>query len=298
MKPSETEIAILKTLLYGEIFDYPMTEREIHHYLIGLPASSENVQQTLYESAFLAQHVTRVNGYYATRPETAELRHYRDELSQKLWLDAHRYGRWIAYFPFVRMVALTGALAMQNASSQRDDLDYLIVTANGRVWLTRLLIVGLVRMARLWGVYICPNYLLTESKLVQPQQDIYIAHELAQMVPVSGHALYEEMRAVNPWADELMPNARGTFHPTEAHQPQGLGRRIQSVLEWLLSGKLGDRIEHWERHRKEKKFSQEAANTPHSNAVIDAEQVKGHFKDYGHPILNRFYARLRDFGLD
>jgi hypothetical protein len=298
LSPTETEIAILKTLLYGDIFDFPMTEREIHHYLIGSNATSEAVRQTLHQSTFLARHITRVNGYYAMRPDTAEQRDQRDEVSESLWHTAQRYGIWLAYFPFVRMVALTGALAMRNANSPRDDLDYMVITAPGRVWLARLLIVILVRLARLWGVYLCPNYLLIETKLEQPQQDIYIAHELIQMVPISGHVLYDRMRAANPWADRLMPNAQGTFYDTHPHQPHGIGRWLQAGIEWLLSGRVGDWLENWEHRRKEKKFARQAAESPHSSALISQEQVKGHFQDYGHPILNRFHQKLREYGLE
>jgi hypothetical protein len=296
--PSQTEIAILKTLLYGDIFDFPMTEREIHHYLIGVHATPEVVHQTLHHSAYLAQHVIRVNGYYAMRPDTAERRYQRSEISGALWNTARRYGIWLAYFPFVRMVALTGALAMRNADSPQDDLDYLVVTAPERVWLARLLIVILVRLARLWGVYLCPNYLLIETKLEQPKQDIYVAHELTQMIPISGYALYERMRAANAWADRLMPNAQGTFYPIQPHQPHGIGRWLQAGIEWLLAGRLGDWLENWERRRKEKKFARQAAESPHSSAVINAEQIKGHFRDYGHPVLNHFHQKLRDYDLE
>ena len=34
-----------------------------------------------------------------------------------------------------------------------------------------------------------------------------------------------------------------------------------------------------------------------SAAQIDANQAKGHFKDNGHPILQQYHARLRDYGL-
>ena len=49
------------------------------------------------------------------------------------------------------MVSVTGSLAMNNASSQQDDIDLLIVAARNRVWLTRGLVLLLARLARKLG---------------------------------------------------------------------------------------------------------------------------------------------------
>jgi hypothetical protein len=298
MQPTQTEVAIFKTLVYGDIFDYPLTVKEIHHFLIEDSASLEQVQSTLDESEWLRQRVTQVNCYYATRPETADIRDCRQKSSEKLWGTAVRYGIWMAYLPFVRMVALTGALAMHNASDDDDDLDYLVVTARGRVWLARLLVVVMVRVARLWGVRICPNYVVSETRLTQQRQDLYIAHELVQMVPVSGAATYQQMRAANDWLTPLMPNANGNPRALPPHEPRGLPGLVQISLEWLLRGRLGDWLEEWERKRKTAKFIAEEAQSDHSAAIIDQEQVKGHFQDDGHPVLNRFYERLQEHGID
>jgi len=45
------------------------------------------------------------------------------------------------------------------------DLDYLIVTAPGRLWTARALTIGLVRLARRAGRRVCPNYLLSTRAL-------------------------------------------------------------------------------------------------------------------------------------
>lgn len=296
--PTSTDLAIFKTMLYAGIFDYPLTEQEIYHYLIEHPAPLEEVQARLQGSAWLGQRLIRVNGYYALDLAQADLRHQRDQISAELWQTAQQYGRLLAYVPFVRMVALTGALAMRNAQTPRDDLDYLIVTVAGRVWLTRLIIVVWVRLARLWGVELCPNYLLSEHKLPQERQDLYIAHELAQMYPISGHALYQQMRAANPWTKAWMPNAEGPFYPIQAYEPHGWRLRLRQLAEWALGGRLGDWLDEWEAKRKTRKFAHEAARHQESAAAIDQEQVKGHFNDYGHPVLRRYAQMLRQHDLE
>lgn len=298
MEPvSPVEVAILKTLLYGDVFDFPMTGAEIHHFLLEQEATPETIQRTLKNSAWLAQHVIPVNGYYALRPEAADLRHQREQISAALWDRALKYGVLMSYLPFVRMVAMTGALSMRNATSSSEDFDYMIVTRPGRVWLTRLLAVTLVRLARWWGVELCPNYVLSESMLLQQRQDMFTAHEVTQMIPVSGPEVYQKLRETNAWTDTYLPNAKGSFYPIPCRHPRGLGRRFQKLAEFILEGKLGDWLEAWEHQRKQRKFAAEEARSEHSAAEIDAERVKGHFQDYGYPVLRKFYARLQKYNL-
>lgn len=292
--PTHTEAAIMKTVLYGDVFDFPMTSAEIHHFLIGSDASLENVQQTLQSSPWLAERLIRVNGYYALRAEAAEVRHRRADASEQLWDEARKYGIWLANLPFVRMVALTGALAVKNAEDEADDFDYLIVTEPGRVWLTRLMAVMVVRLARLWGVQLCPNYVLSAATLEQNLQNIYIAHELAQMIPISGYQLYCDMRAVNAWSYGMMPNAMLPFYNTPEYTPRRWTRWLKGFGEWVLGGRVGNWLEHMEQRRKTRKFGELASPA----AEIDEERVKGHFNDYGQAILHAFRSRLRDHHLD
>jgi hypothetical protein len=298
--PNPSEAAILKTLLYADIFDYPLSEAEIHHYLIGHALPLPQVQATLQNSPWLGQHLIRANGYYTLKAEAAEIRHQREAVAQKLVGPALFYGHLLSLFPFVRMVALTGALAVRNPSSPGDDFDYLLITRAGRVWTARLLILVLVRAARLWGVKLCPNYILAEGNLAQARQNLYVARELAQMIPISGRGLYEAMLAANPWAGDYLPNARGQLYP--AHERPGgwlwrMGGALQKIGERLLGGRLGEALEAWEQSRKTAKFAQEAAQHPHSAAIVDGEQVKGHFNDYGHYIMSQYAAKLAQYEL-
>ena len=65
------------------------------------------------------------------------------EKTLKMSAQAVRYGLTIARLPFVRMVAVPGALTMDNVEPG-DDVDYLIVTAPDRLWLCRAVVIELV----------------------------------------------------------------------------------------------------------------------------------------------------------
>lgn len=288
-----TDEAILRTLLYADIFDYPLTPHEIHYYLIETTASRAAVQARLDHSDWLSARLTHSNGYLTLRdrPSLAALREARRHSSAALWPPARRWAAVLGALPFVRLVAVTGALAVDNAPAG-DDIDYLIVTAPGRVWLARALAVLVVRLARLWQVGLCPNYVLADTALAQKRRDLFVAHDLAQMVPLVGLGVYADLRAANGWAEAYLPQAARPLRIEPDHAPHGPVRAAQRGLEWLLGGRLGAALEAWERRRKLARFAP-AAHQPNASAELDAERVKGHFDDHGSPILQRYEARLR-----
>lgn len=292
------EQAILRTLLYADVFGFPMTQAEIHHFLIECSASPDEVDHTLHHSSWLVERVQHTSDYYVLRGRDylVEQRQAREKASQVLWPMARRYGVFLAHLPYVRMVALTGALAMHNASGSRDDIDYLIVTEPGRVWIARAFAVLIVRIVRLLGVGLCPNYVLAKTALVQSRQDLFIAHELAQMVPLTGLHLYERMRMANDWSAAMLPNAQEPYYTERDQSPRGLGRFLQRTAEWLLAGPHGNLLESWERRRKQHKFSAET-HQPGASAEIDEQRIKGHFKDYGYPTLDQYRALLEQHRL-
>jgi hypothetical protein len=290
--------AILRTVLYADVFDFALTVSELHRFLMHHAAVPlTEIEHALDTSPALDAALIRSGDLVAlqTRDSLFAVRHERETIAAQLWPLARRYAAALAILPFVRMVALTGALAMRNPVSTDDDLDYLIVTRPGRVWLARLATVVLVRAVRLTGTVICPNFVLAEDALAQNRRDVYIAHEVAQAVPFFGGALYDRLRAENRWADAHLPNAEGAPHPGEI---RGLGRAgsgVKRALEWMLGGKVGDRIEAWEKARKMRRF--ESMRQAESAARVDDSQVKGHFNDHGGSVLAQYRRRLTAYGL-
>jgi hypothetical protein len=192
------------------------------------------------------------------------------------------------------MVAVTGALAVDNVELGAD-IDYLIVTVPGRLWLSRLMVIALVRLAALQGSIICPNYFLSEHALVLRERNLFTARELAQMVPIAGLTTYEEMRWLNMWAISYLPNAGGppprqpTEHPEQAHP-------IRKMAERMLRAPLLDQLERWEMSRKMSKFSRHS--TRHVEADFSPDWCKGHFDGHGERILDAYKQRLQALGAE
>jgi hypothetical protein len=292
------EEAILRTVFYADVFNFPLTPDEIHHYLIAPAAASKRaVEQMLVRSERLQQTLTCIDGYFVRvgREELVDVRRLREAASLKLWDKAVRYGRLLSYLPFVRMVALTGALAVHNAVDG-DDIDYILVTREGRVWFARACAIVVVRLAKLRGVLLCPNYVLAESALQQQRRDIFMAHEIAQMTPLYGHSLYAQMRAENDWVKAHLPHADAPRYQEADTAAAGVWLRLKQVLEACFGGALGDTLENWECTRKIKRFAPRLQQK-HSGARLDHQHVKGHFNDHGHPALQKYRTSLQEHGL-
>lgn len=299
MSSPPLEHAIAQTLAYGDIFDYAMTAAEIHRYLTGVSAPLSAVRAALEVASAPGGWIEREGVYHtlAGRRALAQTRLARSRAAERLWPLAQKFGRHIARLPFVRMVAVTGSLAVDNVA-EHADLDYLVVTSRGRLWICRAILVLLARVpASIIGSKICFNYVvaLTGQSLAFEERNLYTAHEVAQMVPLAGRKAYEQLRRQNDWVLDFLPNACGA--PARA----GAVRRPTSTIfgfsalsmavETLLTLPIFDRLEVWEMRRKIHSLQRRG---PSAEAVFSSQVCKGHFDSHQEKTLTAFSARLAD----
>jgi hypothetical protein len=283
------ERAIVQAVAYADVFDYPLMADEVHRYLIGAQANRSVVRTVLSSGRLVPEPLTRSGKYFTLvgREHTIETRRARAATAADYWRRAVRYGHLLGNLPFVRMVAVTGALAMDNVAD--GDVDFLIITEPGRLWLCRALVVGLVKAAALRKIELCPNYFLSERALELTERNLFTAHEVAQMVPLSGAATYQRLRDLNRWTDGYLPNAGGAPHRVAAVEPRP--RRSRRLLEHALRGPLGAPVERWEMSRKMRKLGERSNG--HAEAAFGPDWCKGHFGDHGQQTLARYDERLQ-----
>jgi hypothetical protein len=281
----------VQTVAYADVFDYPLTADEIHRYLVGVSAGRSAVRGLL--GSHLPSVLSRTGRYFtlAGREATVETRKLRAARAVDYWRVAVHYGRRMSHWPFVRMVAVTGALAMDNNAD--GDIDYLVITEPGRLWLCRALIVGLVRLAAVRGTELCPNYFLSERAMVLDERNLFTAHEVTQMVPLAGMTIYRQLRELNRWTDAFLPNASGTPRRLAPVEP---GRqRTRGLLEGTLRSRVCGPLERWEMSRKVRKLA--TRGNGHAEAAFGPDWCKGHFGDHGQATLARYAERLELLGV-
>ena len=281
--------SVFHTLAYSDVFDYPLTAGEVWRYLTFRPASLEDVTSALADESLFEQ----IGEYYTLRGRsvTVEKRKQRAKIAARLWPKAWRYGRLIASLPFVRMVAITGSLAMSNTDADQD-VDYMLVTAPGRLWSVRALSLLIARIAKLEGVNLCPNYLVTTNALELQERSLYVAHELAQMIPISGIDVYREMRRVNDWVEDYLPRANVAPELPNGLKPASRDSVIQKALELLFHLPITEWFESWEMDRKIARLRREQSGSFES--YFSADVCKGHVDRHGENVVTALAVRLHE----
>lgn len=295
--PSTKEV--LKPLLYADIFDFPLTFEEIYKFLEF--EASPGVVKSLLDQAIRDREVIVVDQYYslAGKPHLADLRQERFRAAQELWPKALHYGRWIASLPFVRMVAITGSLAVDNPRHSRDDIDYLIVTSPKRLWLCRALIILLVRYGHRQGVHLCPNYLITEKVILFEENNLYIARELLQMVPIYGQDHYLDLRKKNAWVTDYLPQGNKLNLDKINDVLSPMQQAFKRLGEFIFGGPIGNLAEKILQKKQISKHLKLAKKYGALDKVtFTADECKGHYDNHGRKTLAAYRKRIDDHQAD
>jgi hypothetical protein len=285
--------SILAALAYSDLFDYPLTADEITRYQVGTTYTAREILEALRTDPALRERIVSSGKYFALcgRGAVFATRAQRSADARKIWKRARIYSRWLTHLPYVRMVAVTGALAVDNIA-ERPDIDLLVIARPGRVWICRRSIIALVRIARLLGDELCPNYILADNSLDLDQRDFFTAHELAQMVPMYGSSVYTRMLRANSWAQRYLPQA--FVDPLRRSKTQPLGP-VRAVAERLLGSHLFDGWERWELSRLQSKLRPLVGDA--AEVICSPTQCKGHTGLHRQSITDRYRARLQELGL-
>jgi len=284
--------SILATVIYADLFDHALTREEVHRHLIGRAASAAAVASMLDNDAELRGRIapTEDRFHLKGRIQLASIRRQRLAASAGLWPVARRYGAQIARLPFVRLVGVTGALAMDNAR-QHDDIDLFILAQPGRLWLCRLFVLGVVKLAARQGYVLCPNFLLSTDHLRLSERNLFTAHEVVQMVPLERNPWYGAFIEANGWVTDFLPNA-------SARETAGSGSTkwlAARLAAGLLSARVFDPVERWEMRRKVRRLRRRLEREGGSVAFSEHE-CRGHFAAHDARILAAYRRRMAEYG--
>lgn len=316
---SELEKAILATLVYFDIFDYPLTLIELWRYLYQQPTVSiSDVQKALELSADLKKVISQKDGFYFLE-ERKDLIRKRQEcynIAQPKWKIAQRAAKYLQLVPFIKMVAVCNTLAYNNAREE-SDIDFFIVVKSGRMWTARFLatvlmqVLGLRRYGQKIKNKVCLSFYATEDNLdlsdIAIEDDIYLRYWISQIVP-----LYVRDRVdvrfieANQWVKNYLPN----FTAYQAGQKRKVLENkffvtLRNFREKILKGRLGDAVEHWLRKIQKNKMAknaQSSAKKSGTEVIISDEMLKFHEVDRREEFREKFEERitrmLRELNVD
>ena len=209
---------ILFSIYYHNIFEYPLTSEELTHWRPG---------EKLVKNPKSLQAIIEKDGlfFFKGKERLIAERKKREKISKKKIELAKRGAKIISKIPTVKMVGLTGALAMTNAK-ENSDIDLFIITKEKTLWTSRaiaILLLDILKVPRNAGGRVekdklCLNMWLDEEDLVWDKMDrnFYTAHEIAQIIPlINKDGTYEKFINKNRWIGDFWPNTAKMLSPKE-----------------------------------------------------------------------------------
>lgn len=244
-KPATSlSLGALGSILYHDIFDYPLSLPELFKWELGGDFSPLGNGVISFKDGFYL-----ISG----RDGIVLKRLMRKRISARKFSIAEKAAKILGLIPTIKAVAITGALAMENADEDAD-VDLLVITRKGTLWTTRLLTLGLLALigfpTRRFGDRnqkdkLCLNMWLDESVPGWPREDrnIYTAHEIAQIIPlINKDRAYEEFLYKNRWLREFWPSASKILSEKDRG---GLLKKHKMPLIFGVVEPLARKIQFW-----------------------------------------------------
>lgn len=235
--------AILRTLVYADIFHYPLKQLEIWKGLI-YRVPPRNLSWKKFDEALKTLVKKKLIGsrqdYYFLpgKDRLVEIRIQRKIYSGLKLIRARRISNCLSSIPWVRFIGISGSLAKENAATD-DDIDLFFIISQNRLWVSRgivvliLLILGAYRRSTKIKDMICPNMFISEANLTIYPRNLYVASEICAIRPlVNKGMVYEEFLNKNKWVKNTLPNFE-ISRPKTTDGPLNQGYQFFNILDDL-----------------------------------------------------------------
>ncbi|HLM84354.1 MAG TPA: hypothetical protein VK254_04085 [Candidatus Bathyarchaeia archaeon] len=252
---SEISNNILNSIIYYDILSYPLTAFEVWKHLLAEKSFTLGEVIEELDSYKLKGRIEEFRGFYFLkgRRDLVGRRIQRDKNSIVKFAIAERVARWLRFVPFVRMVAVTGTLAMKNCE-KNSDIDFFVVLEKGRIFTGRLLVTALVHLLgkRRYGKNIknriCLNYFVATESLRIERQDLFAANEYSFIYPLFGLDVFEDFCETNlDWIKKFKPNWEIPYIEPARYcvEHSIFSSDLQKLSGVLINRLWGDRLESW-----------------------------------------------------
>lgn len=289
--------SVLRTLLYYDLFKYPLTIEEIKLHCSRANCSETSVQDSLDELCKSAL-VFRYEHLYSLQnnPELFLRRIRGNQAAEEAMKKAERRSKLIGSFPFVRCVCISGSFS-KKYFDETTDIDFFIITEPNRLWVCRTFLVLFKKIFLLNDKkYFCVNYFIDSDSLLIPDKNIFTATEVITLLPMYNYALYEKFFHSNHWVKLFFPNS-------DTREQNGTLPVIKGGLktagEKLLRGNLGEWLDrfffkqtlaHWR-----KKFNWQPTDEFEVNMRSRRSVSKHHPQGFQFQVLKKYEEKVRSF---
>ncbi len=326
------EKSILSTIVYYDTLDYPLTSFEVFKYLVNpahiSPIESDNsgfdfsVEEdrknikinlvdilTNLNSEDLRVFIDEKQGFYFLkgREDIIRIRINRQKIADQKWKKATRIIRWLQIIPYLKMVAVSGSLALNN-TKEESDFDLLVVVKNKRIWLTRFLVTLLVqfmgkrRHKNFTKDRICLNHYITDKSLEIKFRSLYNAQTYAHIIPVleTEYGIYKKFQKANGWIkDYLIFWPELEIKHLKTLKTSSLFTGIAKIKEICLNNRFGDFLETLLKNLQKKSIEKDPLTYKKGGRItIDDTQLEFHPDSPERKVLEQYNKNIKTLGFD
>lgn len=294
-----TETNTIKTLIFFDIFNYPLTLLEIFKYIENEDNILE-IKQALEDS----DKVSCKNGFYflTNREKIIDLRFERYNIAEKKYTKRLKYIKLLAMLPYVKMIMTVNSIAYLNCPDN-NDIDMAIVTSKNKIWTARFFVALILKTLNLRPTEtkkkdrLCPSFFFSEEdmnleKLKLNNEDVFTKYWVSQFYPVfQEENIYSKFKKDNVWLKEQMPNN------LDITPPQKRSVKLNSFFR--LKKKVAEKLVSLIPEKTYKKF--ELKNLPDnlknmankSTSVVITDQIlKFHDNDIRPRVIKDFNEKI------
>ena len=288
---------ILKTLLYFDVFSYPLSSREIYENT-AVSTTHQTIEQEL--RTLLSIGIVKQSGnFYSTSDSiitNTERRLKGNKQAKEMLVKANEISKKISNFPFVSGVCISGGLS-KNYFDANSDFDFFIITKPNRLWISRTLYIMLFKLfSKEKQKLYCLNYFISEADLTINDQNLFVATELAYLIPTVNHLLYKKLLQNNFWYKEYFINKNEAIGISNAEIQES---SLKKLIEFFFAGKFGNWMDsvflNMTLNRWRKKYPEMSHEDFELQFRSRKHVCKRHTYGYQNKVLQMFSEKMKDF---
>lgn len=240
----------LRPLIYFSLFKYPLTKEEILEFH---PTASNDILDTEINYLLKKGVIYKFQEFYSTINDVSLInrRIKGNKMAKAIMPKAHKMGTFIAKFPYVESVSLSGALS-KGYYDNDGDIDFFIITKPNRLWIARTLLILYKKIFLLNSrKYFCVNYFISSDNLKIVERNRFTATEIVTLIPVSGEKKFLSFLQENAWTSEYFPN-QSSLDFSEISKVKK--SKIILLIERILNTSIGNNIDNFFRRVTLKKW--------------------------------------------
>lgn len=311
--------SILATIVFYDILDFPLTDKEIFKYLINpsrisisnKPIQNIEVKDIKSELGNLIKlnFVSERDGYYflKNREEICNIRCQRAEIAKEKWNKFLKLAKWLQMAPYVRGFFVSGSLAMDN-TDEESDFDVLFIIKPDRLYTARLALLG---VASFLGSRrkktditapdkLCFNHYISEDALHINHHSLFNAQFYAHLKPVFvSRELFDVFFAANSWINKYLYNFRPRKEFSRRDlRPTPILLKVSRVLKFILNTKFGDRIERLAKRYQQKRIKNNpVTHNGGGRITFNDQELEFHPNSFEKFLLRKYAETIKSLGI-